>query len=412
MSVETGATPAPDHAPDHASVRPEPATSPETAGPGPGGGAVPDEGAGTGEGSPGVRDQERDEAPRLFGEPGKPFARSPFLFGLTGALGVFTAWLLVQSLAKAAGVLMLIVVSMFLAVGLNPVVERLQRRRIPRRWSISIVFTGVIGFFVVFGLAIVPPVTTEATQLIESVPGHLTDLRNNETLKRLDADYEILKRVESYLASGDLGTKVAGGILGVGAVVLDAVFSVFTVLVLTLYFLGSLPMIKQYGLRLVPRSRRRRTALIGDQILDGIGGYVGGNVLISVIAGVVSYAFLLIAGAKYALALALLVAIMDLIPMVGATLGAVMVTAVGFLQSAPLGIACAIFFLVYQQVENYVIYPRVMKRSVDVAPALTVIAALVGGALLGILGALLAIPIAAAIVLILREVVIPRQDAA
>jgi predicted PurR-regulated permease PerM len=124
---------------------------------------------------------------------------------------------------------------------------------------------------------------------------------------------------------------------------------------------------------------------------------------------VVTWVFLSVLGVEYALALALIVAVTDLIPLVGATIGAALVTLVALLQSGTLGIACAIFFLVYQQVENYLIYPRVMKRSVDVAPAVTVIAALFGGALMGIVGALLAIPVAAAIALLIREVVIPRQ---
>jgi predicted PurR-regulated permease PerM len=341
--------------------------------------------------------------------PGQPLAKSPFLFGLLAALGVLTAWTLAQALVSARSVIVLIVVAMFLAVGLNPVVESLQRHRVPRRLAILIVFTGVIAFFVLFGLAIVPPVTAETTDFVKAVPGYVNELLSNPTIKQLDADYQILAKIQDYVTSGDLGSTIAGGIVGAGAVVLSGIFSGFTLLVLTLYFLGSLPVIKEYFLRLVPSSRRDRTRAMSDEILEGIGGYVAGNVLISVIAGALTWLFLTIAGADYALALALVVAVTDLIPLVGAMIGAVMVTGVGLLQSVPLGIACAIFYVVYQQVENYVIYPRVMKRSVDVAPAVTVIAALFGGTLLGIVGALLAIPAAAALALIVREVVLPRQ---
>jgi predicted PurR-regulated permease PerM len=347
-----------------------------------------------------------------YGPPGKPFAKNPFMFGLTGALGVLTAWALAQALVSSRSVIVLIVVAMFLAVGLNPAVEALLRRRLSRRGAISIVFAGVIAFFVLFGLAIVPPLVQESADFIAAIPGYVQELAANPTIKQLDADYQLIANLQRYLASGELGTTIAGGIVGAGAVVLDASFSAITLLVLTLYFLGSLPTIKEYLLKLVPASRRRRTSAISDEILDGIGGYVAGNLLISVVAGVLSWLFLTIAGAQYALALALIVAVTDLIPLVGATIGAVLVTGVGFLQSVPLGIACAIFFVVYQQVENYWIYPRVMQRSVDVTPAVTVIAALFGGALLGIVGALLAIPVAAAIALIIREVVVPRQELA
>ncbi|SDG54724.1 Predicted PurR-regulated permease PerM [Sinosporangium album] len=344
-----------------------------------------------------------------YGLPGKPLAKSPFLFGLTGGLGVLTAIALAQAVTSARSVIVLIFVAMFLAVGLNPVVEFLQRMRLSRRWAISLVFSGVIGFFVLFGFAIVPPVSQEVSDFAASVPSYLEDLRTNPTVQQLDADYQLLAKLQDYITSGGLGAAVAGGIFGVGAVVFNAFFSGLTLLVLTLYFLGSLSTIKDYLLKLVPTSRRERTQSIGDQILDGIGGYVAGSALISTIAGALSWLFLTVAGARYALALALIIAITDLIPLVGATIGAVLVTGVAFLQSVPLGIACLIFFVVYQQVENYVIYPKVMKRSVDVAPAVTVIAALFGGALMGIVGALLAIPAAAAIALILREVVLPRQ---
>ncbi|MEO3809699.1 AI-2E family transporter [Sphaerisporangium sp. B11E5] len=354
-------------------------------------------------------DRPEKAAETPYGEPGKPLTRGPFLWGLTAALGVLTAWGLAQALVSARNVIVLIVVAMFLAVGLNPIVEALQRVRVPRRGAISIVFAGVIVLFVLFGLAIVPPVSQETSDFIKAVPGYVQELLANPTIKQLDADYQILAKLQQYVTSGDLGTTVAGGILGAGAVVLDAFFSGLTLLVLTLYFLGSLSAIKEYLLKLVPASRRTRTRAIGDEILTGIGGYVAGNVLISVIAGCLSWLFLTVAGAKYALALALVIAVADLIPLVGATVGAVLVTAVGALQSGTLAIACVIFFTVYQQVENYVIYPRVMRRSVDVAPAVSVIAALFGGALLGVVGALLAIPVAAAVALIVREVLLPRQ---
>ncbi|MGH3388324.1 MAG: AI-2E family transporter, partial [Actinomadura sp.] len=199
--------------------------------------------------------------------------------------------------------------------------------------------------------------------------------------------------------------------LGLGKVAITGIFSTLTILILTLYFLSSLPQIKSYFYRLAPRTRRARVMLLGDEILNRIGGYVGGQLTISIIAGASTYIFLLIVGLPYALALSLIVAATALIPLIGATLGAIVVTIVGFLTGIPEGIACVIFFVVYQQTENYLVAPRVMKRSVDVAPMVTVVAALIGGTLLGVVGALLAIPTAAAIALIVREVIMPRQEA-
>ncbi|MFI6604559.1 AI-2E family transporter [Nonomuraea sp. NPDC050536] len=348
------------------------------------------------------------EAALPYGLPGKPLRRGPFLFGLVGGLGVLTAIAIAQMIMHSLSVIILVVVAMFLAVGLNPAVEALQRRGLARRGAISIVFTGVIVVFVLFGFAVVPPVSRQMAEFIAAVPGYFNELTSNTTLRKLDTDFQILPTLRAFV-TGTLGPALASGVVGAGLVVLNGVFTGVTLLVLMLYFLGSLHTIKDYLLKLVPASRRDRTRRITEEVLDGIGGYVAGNVLISVIAGLLTWIFLSIADVKYALALALVVALTDLIPLVGATIGAVLVTGVAFLQSVPAGIACAIFFIVYQQVENYLIYPRVMKRSVDVTPAVTVIAALFGGALLGIVGALLAIPVAAAISLVIREIVLPRQ---
>jgi predicted PurR-regulated permease PerM len=384
------------------SANAETATGPEAGGPTPEAGPKNEDGpkAEDGAGNGG--------AAQPYGLPGKPLARGPFLFGLVGGLGVLTAIAIAQMVVNSLSTIILVVVAMFLAVGLNPAVEALQRRGLVRRAAISIVFIGVIVAFVLFGLAIVPPVGRELADFIAAVPGHVNELRDHPALRQLDADYQIISQVATFVTTV-LGPSLATGIMGASLVVLDGVFTTVTLLVLMLYFLGSLHTIKAYLLKLVPASRRERTSAISEEILTGIGGYVAGNVLISVIAGVVTWIFLSIVDVRYALALALIVALTDLIPLVGATIGAVVVSAVALLQSVPAGIACAVFFIVYQQIENYLIYPRVMKRSVDVTPAVTVIAALFGGALLGIVGALLAIPVAAAIALIIREVVIPRQ---
>jgi len=146
-------------------------------------------------------------------------------------------------------------------------------------------------------------------------------------------------------------------------------------------------------------------------VLEGVGGYVSGAFVVAMCAGISSLIFLFIVGlAEYAVALAFVVALLDVIPMIGATIGAVIVTLIGFAEDPKIGIACLIFYLIYQQLENYVIYPRVMSKSVDIPGAVTVIAALVGAALLGVVGALLAIPTAAAILMLTREVFVKHQD--
>ncbi|GAA3787935.1 AI-2E family transporter [Sphaerisporangium flaviroseum] len=364
-----------------------------------------------GDGSPsGTRKVDQKEYEQPFGRPGRPLRSNPFLFGLTAALGVLTAWLMVQAIASAGSALVLIIVSLFLAVGLNPAVEALQRRNLSRRLAITIVFGAVIAFFVGFGLAIVPPLTDQTSGFIQHLPEYVQQLQNHPLIRSVDQRYQVLDKLQQYVSSGSLATQMFGGLLGVATVVISAVFSGLTILVLTLYFLGSLNSIKETAYRLVPRSRRTRVQLLGDEIIRQIGGYVAGNLIISLIAGVVTFFFLSILGVPYALALAIFVAITDLIPMVGAVAGAVVVSGVGFLTSVQVGIACVIFFIVYQQIENYVISPPVFKSSVAVPPIATIVGALLGGALLGIVGALLGIPLAAAVLLLVREVVFPRQE--
>ncbi|WP_082310255.1 AI-2E family transporter [Nonomuraea sp. SBT364] len=345
-----------------------------------------------------------------FGKPGRPVSGSPFVFGFTAALGVLSAWLLVQALTVTASALVLIVVSLFLAVGLNPAVRWLEERGLRRGVAIGAVFTAVIAFFGLFGVAVVPALSQQTGQFVEQLPTYIEQLLANPGIRELDQRFGLLERAQDYLLSGNMGSQVFSGLLGAAGIVVSVLFSALTVLILTLYFLASLRSITGLGYRLVPRSRRERVRLLGDEVLRRVGGYVAGNLIISLIAGVTSFLFLSIAGVPYALPLSIIVAVTDLIPLIGAAIGAGVASIVGFFVSLPVGIACLVFFIAYQQVENYLIAPRVMKQSVDVPAAATIVAALIGGALLGIVGALLAIPVAAAIQLILAEVVLPRQE--
>lgn len=346
-----------------------------------------------------------------FGKPGRPLRRdSPFVMGFLGALGVFLAWFLTQAIVEARSVLVLIVVSLFLAIGLNPLVEWLTARNLRRGAAIGLVFVGVISAFVGFGFAIIPVAVEQSNTFIDELPGYLEDLRQNRTIRAFDRQYDAIDRAQNYITSGALGERLFGGIVGVGRVVLGAVFSALSVLIMTLYFLASLPSMKRQAYRLVPASRRNRVQLLGEEVLSRIGGFVSGAMIVGTVAGLTSYAFLLIVDVPYALALALLVAVLDLIPLVGASIAALIVSLVGFTESLAVGIACVVFYIVYQQFENYVVYPRVMRRAVDVPAPITVVAVLIGGALLGVVGALLAIPTAAALLLVIRQVAMPRMD--
>lgn len=351
--------------------------------------------------------------PSHLGEPGPPLdRRAPFYLGFFGGLGALTAWWLGTTILAIGSTLLLIVVALFLAAGLHPAVLFLERHGLRRGWAVLTVILTALGALTLFVVAIVPVIADQVAAITDNAPGWFAQLRGNQTIRDLDAEYHVVEKAQEYVASGDFIGGLFGGVLGIGLALIGAVFNAFIVVVLTLYFLASMETTKAALYRLAPASRRDRVSRLGDRILAGIGGYVSGAFFVSLAAGLSSLVFLFLVGlGDYAVALATVVALLDVIPMIGATIGAAIVTAIGFATDVQTGLVCLAFYVVYQQVENYVVYPRVMAKSVDLPGAVIVIAALVGAAVLGVVGALLAIPTAAGILMLLREVYVRRQDA-
>lgn len=350
-----------------------------------------------------------------FGLPGKPLSRrSPFRVAFSASLGVLVAVALAAAVLAARQVLILVLVAAFLAIGLDPAVRWLVRHGLRRGLAVGAVLIAVLLLFGGFIAAAVPPLVAQGTELVQQAPSYAEKIQNkNTTLARLDARYHFVDQLKARVAQGpDLGSRALGGVVGVGKAVFNAMLSTLTVLILTLYFLTNFADIKRMAYRLVPRSRRARFGLLTDEIAARVGGYVLGNLATSVVAGVAATIFLAVAGVPYPVALGLLIALTDLIPLVGASIGAGVVVIVALFDSVTVGLVTAGFFLAYQQFENYVLVPRVMQRTVDVSPVATIVAVLIGAALLGVIGALLAIPVAAALRLVLAEVVFPRQDTA
>lgn len=350
-----------------------------------------------------------------FGVPGLPVSRAhPFYIGFMGATGVLMASFLLGLLGRLTSVITLVVIALFLALALDPLVRWLQGRGLARGSAVALVFLGVVLLFTGFGFAVVPPLATEAADLTQALPGWVDDFQKTQWVIDLDKQFGIINTVteqlKTRLANGETVVQLFGGVLGAGQAVISGAFSAFTVLVLTLYFTASLNTLTEATYALVPASRRARVRLIGDEIIRRIGGYTSGQVAVAAINATFTYVGLLVLGLPYALVLAITVGILGLIPMVGATIGAVVITVAALFQSWQAAVVVAVYYLIYQQVENYVIAPRIMSRTVNLPGFLAVIAALAGGALLGILGALIAIPIAASILLIVQEVIIPRQQ--
>ncbi|KAA1428879.1 AI-2E family transporter [Nocardioides antri] len=377
--------------------------------------AAHEEGATSAAGHPGGEDSGGAEAAAVsqpYGEPGEPFdRRSPFFIGFVGALGALLAYWLFQALISIGSVLMLVVVSFFLAAGLNPSVEFLERRGIRRSFACALVIVAALATLALFIVAIVPVIADQIRTLTENAPMWLDELQRNKRVQRLNEEYAIVDKAKEFVTGGDFISTLFGGALGFGLKIVSALFNAFIILVLTLYFLASLNTTTHAIYRLAPDSRRDRVTKLGDKIIHNIGGYVSGAFLVALCAGISSLIFLWFTEVReYAVALAFVVAVLDVIPMIGATIGAVVVCSIAFATDVKSGIAALIFYVIYQQIENYVIYPRVMGRTVDLPGAVIVIAALVGAALLGVVGALLAIPAAAAVLLVVREVAVKQQD--
>jgi predicted PurR-regulated permease PerM len=257
--------------------------------------------------------------------------------------------------------------------------------------------------------AAIPPLAAQTSNLISELPHYAHTLQNhNSELGRLNAKYHIQQHLSHLLATRS--SALIGGVLGAGTLVLDTLTSTLVVIALVVYFLAGLPQIKLFFYRLAPASRRTRVILLGDDIFTKVGGFVLGNVVTSVIAGLGTYLWMLAFGIPYPILLGLFVALLDLIPVIGSTIGGAIVSLVALTVSLPVAIATLAFYIGYRLFEDYVLTPRIMGGAVKVPAVVSVVAVLVGGALLGIIGALVAIPVAAALRLLLDEVMFRRLD--
>jgi predicted PurR-regulated permease PerM len=354
-------------------------------------------------------ERELSNSNESLGALGRPLdRRTPFFVGLTGALGVAVAYLIARGIADITSVLVIIGLSLFIAIGLNPIVDFLIGRGLARGVTVGIVTLSFALVIAGFAFAALPPVAHEIHNLITNYPRYKAELASG---KGWAGRLAVKLHLSNYLkGKSKLKLPVAGGILGAGKVILSFGVATVSVVALTIYFLIALPGVTRLWLALIPRSRRERVGLLTNEVFDRVGGFMLGNLLTSLIAGLGTYLWLLAFGVPYALLLALLVALLDLIPLVGSTIAGIVVSLVALTKGVPIGVATAGFYVVYRFLEDYAVNPRVMKHTVKVTPGLTIIATLIGGTLLGLIGALVAIPVAATIHLLLEEVVIPRQN--
>jgi predicted PurR-regulated permease PerM len=301
----------------------------------------------------------------------------------------------------ARHVLAWILISLFLALALNPAVGWFQRKGLKRRAAAAAVtYLLALGFLVGIGFTFVPTLVNQTNDFVQRLPDYVHDITHGRgRLGFLETKYHIQERIESAVKHGG-ATKVlglSGAAVAVAKGVIRIVVATITILFMTFFMLLEGPRWVERFYLLLPEDSQPRWRKVGDDIYRTVGGYVTGNLLISLIAGGLTTLVLLIMGVPYAVALGLIVAILDLIPLAGATLAAILIGIVAFLHSIPAGIVVVAFFIVYQQVENHLLQPVIYGRTVQLSPLAVLISILIGAELAGILGALAAIPVAGSI---------------
>ncbi|MCP2636707.1 AI-2E family transporter [Microbacterium sp. HD4P20] len=348
---------------------------------------------------------------------------NPFRVALVATLGVGLGLLLIGSIQTLSTILLYVGTALFLSLGLDPIVGWLERRKLPRWAAVLVTILGVLAAFAGIILMVVPIIVGQVGQLITEIQELVEDgtwnpveefrgwLTETFPLLRVDDVFEYVQEWLNTLDYGAIGSTIGESIIVIGGTILGGLAGAFIILILTIYFTASTPSLKRSVYQLVPASKRARFIDLGEQITDSVGYFVIGQVSLGVINGVLSAIFLSIIEAPFPAVLAVIAFFFSLIPLVGTLTGSIIIvlTCLG-LGGPTTALVAGIYYLVYMQIEAYVIAPRIMGRAVSVPGAVVVIAALAGGSLLGLLGALVAIPVAASILIIYRQVVIPRQN--
>lgn len=376
---------------------------------------------------PGAQPRVRFDVPPEIGyddEPGRSatdgnraagsLIQHPIYLGFMGTVGVGVALFLSYILANTTQLLLWIVAALFISLGLEPVVLWLERRRVPRPLGIVVVLLALLGLVAAFFATLIPTIVEQTSQVVTKAPVWINDFLNSNFFKNLDDQYHVVdtlnQQVAKFFQNSQAVGGIFGGVVGVGSSIANALFGTLIVLVLSLYFLASMPSIKKWGYRLAPRSRRARVEMLSEEITRGVGNYVIGQVCVAVLNATYAFIIMSILHIQFSVLLAFVVALLAFIPLVGGLVAALVVIAVSFTGGWQTAVVYAILYFAYLQFEAYFISPRIMQKAVAVPGAVAVISVIAGGSLLGVLGALIAIPTAAAVMLLVKEVFIARQD--
>lgn len=350
---------------------------------------------------------------------------NPFRVAFVATLGVGLGILLITGVQTLSTILLYIGTALFLSLGLDPVISWLERRKLPRWAAVLITIFAVLAVFAGVILLVVPIIVSQIGQLVGAIQDFAEsrsfdqftdDVRDwiLTTFPAVQPDFvdELYHNFFTWLEELDWAS-IGGGVLSTAIAIVTGIGGAFIVLILTIYFTAALPGLKGAVYQLVPASKRARFVGLSEQITDSVGHYVIGQLTLGAINGVLSAVFLSIIQAPFPAVLAVVAFTFSIIPLVGTLTGSTLIVLtclIPGLGSPTTAIIAAVYYLIYMQIEAYFISPRIMNRAVSVPGAVVVIAALAGGALLGVLGALVAIPIAASILIVYRQVLIPRQN--
>ncbi|MFE7067463.1 AI-2E family transporter [Microbacterium sp.] len=339
---------------------------------------------------------------------------NPFMFGLLGALGVLVALMIGGIVGQLATVLVYIGVALFLALGLDPIVRFIERK-LPRPAAVAVVVIGVLLAFAGIILAIVPTLAEQIGNLIKDGPKMIEDFTNSAWFQDVSGQFggtikDAVDGVVGFVQNPDNFLDIGGGVFAVGAGIAGGLTGITIVVILTLYFMASLRSMKRVAARFVPAYQRDTFSELLEDVSSAVGRYVIGQASLALTNGILSLIFLTIIGAPVPALLALIAFIGSMIPLVGTLSASIIISLICLFVSPTTALIAIIYYLIYMQIEAYVLSPRIMNKAVDVPGALVVIAAVAGGALGGILGALVAIPVAASIIIIVQKVVFPNQD--
>lgn len=341
---------------------------------------------------------------------------NPFALGFAVTLGGLTALVLGLAVSNLSTIIIYVVFALFAALGLDPLVRMLERRRVSRTWGIVIVYASFALILVGVLWLIIPTVVSQIAQFVTHVPALITAFQSSDLYRWLNDTFgqiapQIVAQLRKFLSDPGNIASIGGGVVKVGVTIGTTISGIIIILVLSLYFLASLPVMKKTFALLAPARNRATVTSMTEQITASIGGYLGGMVVLALCNAAVTFLLYLFLGLPFPLLLAVTAFCLTLIPLVGSVLFWITGSIIALFTSPVAALVFAVVYLVYMQLEAYVLTPRVMNRTISVPGALVVIGALVGGTLLGLLGALVAIPVTASILLIVKQIVIPRQDA-